>query len=165
MRRTFFAMLPLLLLAGGCAETTFQDTLGIGKDAPNENVVRTNPPLAVPPDINLRPPADAAGDTRTDVAATTTPTPALGAPDTATPGAAQGGAAAPAPRRVQGELPPESSFYDIFRKNGISLYKPDGTRKTMAELNRELREKMKEKRRQQNPRYGTIFNIESLWKD
>ncbi len=161
--RMLIAVAPLALLLAGCAETTFQDTLGIGKSAPDETRVRTVQPLSVPPDLDLRPPAE---NTRpaTTAQATVDSAPGLSAPP--------GGAGAPAaPATSQRSTMPvapastESSFYDIYKKHGISLYKPDGTKKKVSELNRELAEKLKEEKRRKNPRYGTIFNIDSLWKD
>ncbi len=159
------AALPAMVLSA-CAETTFQDTLGIGKSAPDETKVRTVQPLAVPPDLQLSPPSGAssrmagantyANDTQSD---------ALAAPPT------QG-----APTRVASNIPaantstppkadgPSGDFYDIYRKHGISLYDENGKRKSITKLNMELGKKLKEERRKKNSRYGTIFNINSIWK-
>ncbi len=52
---------------------------------------------------------------------------------------------------------------DIYAENNISKVKPDGTEKTPAELSRELKAALLAKKRQQNPRYGTIFNIGSVF--
>ena len=154
---------PLALLLAGCAETTFQDTLGIGKSAPDETRVRTVQPLSVPPDLELRPPAAGTKQAATDAPATTAAAgDALGAPPA--DGAPRVAARKPS-ITPQAPASTESSFYDIYRKYGISLYKPDGTRKRIAELNRELAEKRKQEIRKKNPRYGSIFNIDSLWKD
>ncbi len=45
---------PLLLTA--CEDGTVRDTLGLNRDAPDEFTVVSRPPLAVPPEFNLRPP-------------------------------------------------------------------------------------------------------------
>ena len=46
------------LAVAGCSETKMQDLLGSGKDtAPDEAQVRVNRNLAMPPDLNLRPPS------------------------------------------------------------------------------------------------------------
>ncbi len=169
-RKTFaIAALPCLLLLAGCAETTFQDTLGMGKSAPDETRVRTVQPLSVPPDLGLRPPAAGGGETAQTAAASGSPG-ALAAPPgddagiSAPAGNSAARAQAPAPARTAAASG-DSSFYDIYRKHGIDLYRPDGKRKPISQLNRELAEKLKEERRRKNPRYGSIFNIDSLWKD
>ena len=152
--------LPCLALAA-CSETAFQNTLGIGKSAPDETKVRTVQPLSVPPDLELRPPsstnvASANGAGRPADSGLAMP-PASGSPAPGAP--ATTAASTPAPGQKA-----ESGFYDIYRKHGIAIYRPDGTRKKIAELNRELAEKLKEEKRRKNPNYGTIFNMGSVWK-
>jgi hypothetical protein len=154
------AALPCLLLLAGCAETTFQDTLGIGKSAPDETKVRTVQPLSVPPDLSLRPPAPGESERTMAGASTESPgalasppdaeAPARAAPGNIAQGATTAGAA--------GGHDAEGNFYDIYRKHGISIYGPDGKRKRISQLNRELAAKIKEEKRRKNPRYGTIFN-------
>lgn len=161
-KRTLLLALPCLALAA-CSETTFQNTLGIGKSAPDETRVRTVQPLSVPPDLELRPPERNASTAPANSVASS----ANGA--LAAPPAADGPKPGTGPRQADKQTAanpqePSSSFYDIYRKRGISLYHPDGRRKKIAELNRELAEKLKEEKRRQNPNYGTIFNMGSLWK-
>ena len=161
-KSTLWLALPCLTLAA-CSETAFQNTLGIGKSAPDETKVRTVQPLSVPPDLELRPPAQAGTNAaangqpvsaRNDALATP---PASGSPG---PGMASTTASQP----PAGSQKTDSAFYDIYRKHGISLYHPDGRRKRIAELNRELADKLKEEKRRKNPNYGTIFNMGSIWK-
>jgi len=52
-RVMLFLLLPLL---AACASGEVRDTLGLSKKAPDEFVVVSRPPLAVPPDFNLVPP-------------------------------------------------------------------------------------------------------------
>ncbi len=170
MLRKMLLAAPLLPLLAGCAETAFQDTLGLGKSAPDETKVRTVQPLSVPPDLDLRPPvAGRAGDADATAATGAPASSALSAPPA--DGAPADAGAQRTAARQQPSLTPqapastESSFYDVYRKYGISLQHPDGTRKKISELNRELAEKIKEEKRRKNPRYGSIFNIDSLWKD
>ena len=158
---TRFAALPCLLLLAGCAETTFQDTLGIGKSAPDETKVRTVQPLAVPPDLDLRPPAPAAAEPATSTAPGTAGKTALVAPPAERASAPAGGRAA---RKADVRQTQGGDFYDIYRKYGIEIYRPDGRRKPISQLNRELAEKIKQEKRRQNPNYGTIFNWGSLLK-
>jgi hypothetical protein len=53
---------------------------------------------------------------------------------------------------------------DAYKKFGISKTRPDGTAKTQTELDRELLEAVRNEKRKQNPRYGTVFNIGELFK-
>jgi hypothetical protein len=52
---------------------------------------------------------------------------------------------------------------DAYRKFGISKTRSDGTPKTQAELDRELLEAVRREKRQQNPNYGTVFNMGELF--
>ena len=170
------ALVPGLWLSA-CAETSFQDTLGIGKSAPDETKVQTVQPLAVPPDLALRPPSGAAsrtaaanadGDSGVENSRTLAVPPARDASPaqaTPTPVATRTAAASSATPKEAKADKPSGDFYDIYRKHGISIYDENGKRKSIAQLNMELGRKLKEERRRKNPRYGTIFNIESIWKD
>ncbi len=165
MNRKIIAIaLPCLALAA-CSETAFQNTLGIGKSAPDETKVRTVQPLSVPPDLELRPPAStniasangAARPTNAGLAAP--PVSGSPAPGATTASAGDAVTLSPAPGQKA-----ESGRYDLYRRPGISIHRPDGTRKKIAELNRELADKLTEEKRRKNPKYGTIFNMGSVWK-
>lgn len=52
--RRLFLCVPLALAA--CSGNDVSQTLGLGKDAPDEFVVVSRPPLVVPPDFDLTPP-------------------------------------------------------------------------------------------------------------
>ncbi len=54
---------------------------------------------------------------------------------------------------------------DIYQQYGISKVKPDGTSKTKDELTAELKKAILLKKRQANPKYGTVLNIGSIFKD
>ena len=155
--RTYAALAASLLLAG-CSESAFMDTLGIGKQVPDERLVSTNPPLSVPPDMQLRPPADAAPVPQQAAAAANDGN--LSSPQSLdavpTPGESQ------QPVTINGK--PVSKADEIYVKHGINPYKPDGTHKTVVELNRELAAKIREEKKRKNPKYGTIFNIGELFK-
>ena len=157
-----------------CSETAFMDTLGIGKNVPNEKLVATNPPLSVPPDLRLPPPGQAATNTNASGAAVADSAQTLAAPPADATAAAYGpDAAATQPATTQPAAKQANAaasgrkndaYDDIYARYGISRYHPDGREKTIAELNRELAEKIKEEKRRKNPYYGTIFNIGSLFK-
>ncbi len=154
--RTCAAIAATLLLAG-CSESSFMDTLGIGKQVPDERLVSTNPPLSVPPDMQLRPPAETVPEPRQAAAAANDSN--LSGPQSLdavpTPGESQ-------PMTINGK--PVSKADEIYVKHGINPYKPDGTHKTVVELNRELAAKIREEKKRKNPKYGTIFNIGELFK-
>ena len=54
---------------------------------------------------------------------------------------------------------------DIFAEYGIAKLKPDGTTKTKEELQAELKVAVIKRKQQQNPNYGTIFNLGNVFKD
>jgi len=171
--RTFLTIPALFaaMLVSGCSETSFMDTLGVGKQSPDERLVSTNPPLSVPPDMQLRPPSNAKGASRAQ--ASTAPARGLSNPPAygsapATPAPARTMAAtpgAPAAANVDAQGRPISSYDKIYIKHGIDVYNPDGTHKKTVELNRELAERIKAEKKAKNPNYGTIFNMGNIFKD
>jgi hypothetical protein len=151
------------LAVAGCSETKMQSLLGSGKDtAPDESQVRVNRNLAMPPDLNLRPPS---GDVTEDgvpnqVASATTP--AQPAMDQAQP--------APQPLQTASATPPAGSATeppkpDVYEKYGISKVGPDGKPKTDSQLYKELRDAQIAEKRKTNPNYGTIWNMGNVFKD
>jgi len=62
------ALLPVLVLLGGCGEE-MRKSLGLGKNAPDEFQVVRRAPLSLPPDFQLRPPRP--GATRPQEGSTT----------------------------------------------------------------------------------------------
>jgi hypothetical protein len=54
---------------------------------------------------------------------------------------------------------------DIYDQYGISKFKPDGTKKEEWELKAELKAAIVKRKKQQNPRYGTVFNMGNIWSD
>jgi Protein of unknown function (DUF3035) len=56
MKRFLMLMLPLVALSG-CGDSSVRDTLGLNRDAPDEFTVVSRPPLSLPPEFSLRPPA------------------------------------------------------------------------------------------------------------
>ncbi len=68
------------------------------------------------------------------------------------------------PQQLQPQpVQPQVAANDPYAKFGISRYKPDGSKKTQAELDDEMRQKKLEIERAKNPNYGTIFNLGSIW--
>lgn len=60
-------------------------------------------------------------------------------------------------KRKGGTLDETLAYYNISRT------KPDGTAKTAAEINNELRLAIKAEKRRANPNYGTVFNIGNIF--
>ena len=172
--------LALGLIAGltvaGCSETRVQNLLGSNKAATDEEQVPEGRTLAMPPDLNLRPPA-AAGSDDTQVAESTAPVrtaPATEPADLdAVPPADQQeetAMAAPAePQPVQAVQPVQPAAQpprqDIYERYGISKVDAEGKPKTERVLYRELREAQLADKRKTNPNYGTIWNLGNVFSD
>jgi uncharacterized lipoprotein len=139
------------LVLAGCGSTMRSY---LEKDTPAQTTaVRQD--LTMPPDLRLAPPGTAAAlpdpgaSALPDNAALTAPPPAAPARTTA---------AAPA---VAGNSAADS----VYTNAGISVYKPDGTRKSDDELRRELQQYHIAQKKAKNPNYGTVFNIGNIFKD
>lgn len=139
------------LTLAGCG-STMRDMLE--RDTPEQQAaVRQD--LTMPPDLRLPPPGSA-------------PAEAAPAPATVTPGiydSSSGSAAATAPVTQAAPVAPPNPAQTAYEKAGISLTKPDGTKKTDAELREELRAYYIAQKRQKNPNYGTVFNIGNIFSD
>ncbi|MFT3986328.1 hypothetical protein [Aestuariivirga sp.] len=138
----FLAGVAAVALAG-CSSMTTSNLLG--DDSQSVKTAQAHPDLTMPPDLQLHPPSEAA--------AYAAQQPAVAAPATKMASVPTTVASAPA---VQG---------DVYERNGISKTKPDGTPKTQAELDAELKAIYLAKKRQQNPNYGTIKNIGNIFSD
>ena len=104
-----------------------------------------SPNLALPPDLRLPPPGSAPPAPPPSTVASYDP-PAAAAP-----------ADPSAPRPQFGD--------DVYAQAGISVNKPDGTRKSDQELREELRRYYIAKKQQKNPNYGTVFNMGNIFRD
>jgi hypothetical protein len=158
-------------VVAGCSETGFQDFIGAGKYAPDETQVAVNQPLSVPPDLQLRPPSDepqqvasaprpieqpASGDLQQPQDLGMSP---QDRPPHRRPKPRRSPAAAAQQQANAGE--PQ----DIYARWGVSRHHPDGREKSQLELNEEMRRKRDEVKRQEDPNYGTIWNLGSVWSD
>ena len=154
-------------VVAGCSETGFQDFIGAGKYAPDETQVAVNQPLSVPPDLQLRPPSDA--PQRVASAPQPSQPPASG--DLQQPQdlgmSPQNAPAAPQaqPQQQPQQLASAGEPQDIYARWGVSRHHPDGREKSQLELNEEMRRKRDEAKRQEDPNYGTIWNLGSVWSD
>jgi hypothetical protein len=165
-------------LVTGCgASDAVSDYMGLGKYSPDETQVSTNQSLTMPPDLQLRAPGEGQPASAPAQQAfspsqpvTTTP-PQYGTVDPnqtydATQPAQQVASVPTQPQTptvTPGAATTETQ--DVYAKHGISKYRADGTEKSKAELNNELREVAKKRKQAQNPNYGTIFNLPNVWSD
>jgi hypothetical protein len=151
------------LAVAGCSETKMQDLLGSGKDStPDETQVRINRNLAMPPDLNLRPPSGEITEYGEPNKVVTAAPPAQPAMDQAQPAPQPMQTAAATPPAASGAEPPKQ---DVYEKYGISKVGPDGKPKTENQLYKELRDAQLAEKRRANPNYGTIWNMGNVFKD
>ncbi len=137
-------LLALGLALSGCSTSKLLNTFGGGEPAPQPTVsVSNGNTLALPPDLQLRAPGTI---------------PAAAASTPAAP--AETASLDPAPAPVA-PVPPK----DIYAEYGIAKVKPDGTAKTKEELQAELKVAITKRKQQQNPNYGTIFNLGNIFSD
>ena len=175
IRRLAAVALCAGLVAGCGASDAVTDYMGFGKYSPDETQVSTNQSLTMPPDLQLRPPGE--GQTPPPQQAfspsqpvTTTP-PQYGTVDpNQTYDASRTNtqlATAPAPQSTLPQAPATAPAapQDPYAKWGISKTRPDGTKKSDAELKDELRKVAIKQKQAQNPNYGSIFNLPKVWSD
>lgn len=151
MKSAVFMVLLTVMATGlaGCG-STMRDYLE--KETPAQNqAVRSD--LTMPPDLRLPQPG------------TTAPAPDPGAEST------QAALTAPPPAAAAPSIPAKppaagaTAADSVYTQAGISLYKPDGTKKSDAELRKELQDYYLAQKKAKNPNYGTVFNIGNIFKD
>jgi hypothetical protein len=163
------------LSVAGCSETRVQNLLGSNKASTDEEQIPEGRTLAMPPDLNLRPPA-AAGSDDTQVAENTAParTAAVSEPADldAVPPADQEETAMAAPaesqpaQTVQPVQPvAQQPRQDIYERYGISKVDAEGKAKSERVLYRELHDAQLAEKRKTNPNYGTIWNLGNVFSD
>jgi hypothetical protein len=134
------------------------------KDTPNETLA-TRQDLTMPPDLRLPPPGSATAPA--DPGAASAPAAAqatLTAPPAA-PAYTAPKAAAPAVKTASTTTEPASGPDAIYTNVGISVYNPDGTRKTDQQLRQELQDYYIAQKKAKNPNYGTFMNVGNIFKD
>ena len=148
---TFSGILALGFVLGGCSSSGLLNSMGLGNSpAPQQTpAVRTGNNLALPPDLQLRPPGT--------VTETYQPNPPPAPVETAS---AEEGLYSPVPA-----TPAPVVKKDIYAEYGISKTKPDGTPKTDLELKAELKQAILKRKQETNPGYGTIRNLGSIFSD
>jgi hypothetical protein len=142
-------ILTAALSLSACAAS--RNMLGLG-DAPapppSQITVQTNNPLALPPDLALRQPSAANTAYQANTAATA-------------PLDANGDDFATAPAAPVARAP----VRDVYAEYGVSKTNPDGSAKDGTQLQKELKAAVLRRKQQQNPNYGTIFNMGSIFSD
>jgi hypothetical protein len=149
MRKTSVSVAVLCIALGGCSSAAKL----LGNDpapAPQMASIPVGNQLALPPDLAL-----AAPSTTVEGYQSNGPAPQVASTSRATTASLYGTGSAPA----------KGTFDDTLLRYGISKTKPDGTPKTPAELNAELRKAIVAEKRRTNPGYGTIRNIGAIFSD
>ncbi|MEI7598747.1 MAG: hypothetical protein WCJ41_05425 [Aestuariivirga sp.] len=136
------------------------------KEMPNESL-NARQDLTMPPDLRLPPPGTTtappdpgvgsapAAQTASLTAPPTAPAPVYAAPKTA----------APAVKTAAVTTQPADGKDAIYTNAGISVYNPDGTRKTDQQLREELQAYYINQKKTKNPNYGTFMNVGNIFKD
>ncbi len=134
------------LLLAGCSSGLLGG--GGSNSGPSaEPQIAVNNQLAMPPDLSLAAPGTRAAPAARVASIDDEPVD-LDAPITPTP--------APAPK---------ADTQDVYEQYGISKTNPDGTKKEEGKLREELRQAVLAKKRKENPKHGTIFNVGELFRD
>ena len=175
MRTSTGLVLGLLAatLLAGCSETRVQNLLGSNKASDDEVQVPQGQSLAMPPDLELRPPAGGGnGDSTESSVAAHTPPPAQPTDIEAAPAEVESAStgqsaetAMAAPQQPQVQQTAQAPKQDLYERYGISKTNPDGTPKTEKQLHLALREAQLAEKRKANPNYGTIWNIGNVFSD
>jgi hypothetical protein len=145
-------VLAISFVLAGCGASRLLGGMGLGSSspAPQAPVVRTGNNLALPPDLQLRPPGTVTENYQ--------PNPEPVAPaQTAKLEEDMYSTAPPAPA-----VPVKR---DIYAEYGISKLKPDGTPKPEWQLKDELKQAILKRKRETNPGYGTVRNIGNIFSD
>lgn len=171
------------IAAAGCSGVPSVEDIvdfDMSGSAPDETEVRVHQVLAMPPDYQLRAPADGSVPVDQEGQANPYALPTLGndgavstqAPGDGTTAPADPNAAAPAQVAAADPNAPgprtlspgaETAAPQATTAGGVNPLKPDGTRKSTNEINEELRQRRLEEERRKNPNYGTIFNMGSIF--
>ena len=134
------------------------------KETPDQNLaVRQD--LTMPPDLRLPPPGTTAPAPDPGAAAVATRSAApVATPLTPAPGLTSKASAPAATTTVAATPPPASGPDSVYTNVGISVYNPDGTRKTDQQLREELQAYYIAQKKAKNPAYGTVFNLANIIK-
>jgi hypothetical protein len=159
------AVTVLLCLAGlslaGCSNTMRGY---LEKETPTQSL-NARQELAMPPDLRLPPPGTTTAPPDPGAAqAAATQSASLSTPPT-TPAYSAPKAAAPAVKTATTTTEPASGPDAIYTNAGISIYNPDGTRKSDQQLREELQAYYIAQKKSKNPNYGTFMNIGNIFKD
>jgi hypothetical protein len=145
-------VLAMSLVLAGCGASRLLGGMGLGNSSPTPQAptIQTGNSLALPPDLQLRPPGTVAENYQ--------PTPAPAAP-------AQSASLEEDMYSSAPSVPVAPVKRDIYAEYGISKLKPDGIAKTDYELKQELKLAILKRKRETNPGYGTIRNIGGIFSD
>lgn len=151
-------VLAMSVVLTGCGASKLLGGMGVGSSSPSPQapVVQTGNNLALPPDLQLKPP----GTVTEQYQPNNVPQPPV---QTASVDEGLYSDTPAAPIATAPVAPARKK--NVYEEYGISLLKPDGTKKSDYELKVELKQAILLRKRQQNPNYGTIKNIGNIFSD
>lgn len=156
------AVMVLAVLAAGTAGCSDAMRSYLEKDTPAQQQAAVRQDLTMPPDLSLAPPGSAPAAVDNGVYSE----PAPAEPVYNNQAVTTAPVAPAAPTQGSATLGQRATAADsVYEKAGISLTKPDGTRKTQGELQTEYKAWYMAQKRAQNPNYGTVFNMGNVFKD
>ncbi len=149
----------LCVILGGCSTGLLNSKSSV---VPSNNVQVGNN-LTLPPDLALPAPGTgpdvpAQASSQSYQAATAADDSSIYGDSSAAPGKLTRG-------QVASNNAAKAAEGDIYQQYGISRTKPDGTKKEEWELKAELKAAIVKRKRQQNPGYGTVFNVGNIFSD
>jgi hypothetical protein len=154
MRVFHVSVLVACAALGGCSSAA--NLLGGGSTpAPQMSNIPVGNQLALPPDLSLAAPQNTVDGYQPNGAA----------PQIASTPGTTSVARASQTSLYGGSAPTKGSFDDTLLHYGVSKTNPDGTPKSAAEINKELRAAILAEKRRANPNYGTIRNIGAIFSD
>jgi hypothetical protein len=140
-----FAGLLILSAIIGCSPRATSELLN---DTTSTQTAQANPDLSMPPDLRLPQPGSAPPPAAVPVTPAKPAKSAYAAPVNPVQGASAGAAQ------------PQGDIYDQY---GISKVNADGTKKSDDQLREELRQVIIARKKQQNPNYGSVYNIGNIF--
>lgn len=141
-------VLAMSLVLAGCGASRLLGGLG-SSPAPQAPVIQTGNNLALPPDLQLRPPGTVTENYQPNQI----------------PAAPVETASLDEDLYSSAPVPQKPVKKDIYQEYGVSKVKPDGTPKTDYELKADLKLAILKRKQQQNPGYGTVRNIGNIFSD
>ena len=149
MKKIFsFVLVSAAVSLSGCSTGLLGGASKVGGPT-DVQTIQVGNQLSLPPDLSLPPPGQTSNNSQAN---------------SAQDGAYDAASLDPVPAAPIRRAPPAQGG-DVYDQYNISKFKPDGTKKTQAELANELKVIQIAKKKQKNGNYGTVFNIGNIFND